>query len=164
MWVVVTVVAVVVAVATYLTWTATRVDRLHARAAAAFSALDAQSVRRAAATADLGRDVGLAEAQRAAKAVLAAHPDDREEAENDLTRTLRAVAGRAEAGDLLTIEEASRRLALARQVHSDLVRDALAVRRRPLVRLLRLARRHPLPRFFDIDDPTVDDGSESRQR
>src|ERR1700730_67046 len=103
MWVVVTVVAVVVTVATYLTWTATRVDRLHARAAAAFSALDAQSVRRAAATAGLRRDVGLAEAQRAARAGLAAYPDDLEAAENDLTRTLRAVAGRAEAGDLVTI-------------------------------------------------------------
>ena len=32
----------------------TRVDRLHARAAAAYSALDAQSVRRAAAAAELG--------------------------------------------------------------------------------------------------------------
>jgi hypothetical protein len=153
MWVIVTVVALVVIVATYLTWTATRVDRLHARAAAAFSALDAQSVRRAAATAELGRDAGLADAQRAAKAVLTAHPDDREEAENDLTHTLRAVTGLVA---FPAVVEASRRLALARQLHSDLVRDALAVRRRPLVRLLRLARSHSLPRFFDIDDPTVD--------
>ena len=50
---------------------------------------------------------------------------------------------------------ASRRVALARQVHTDLVRDALAVRRRPLVRLLRMAGRHPRPRYFDIDDPTL---------
>jgi hypothetical protein len=164
MWVVVAVVVVVVAVATYLTWTATRVDRLHARAAAAFSALDAQSVRRAAATADLGRDAGLDDAQDAAKAVLTAHPDDREAAENDLTRTLRAVTVRARPTALPAVVEASRRLALARQVHSDLVRDALAVRRRPLVRLLRLARNHPLPRFFDIDDPTVDDGPDGHHR
>ena len=32
---------------------------------------------------------------------------------------------------------ASRRLVLARQLHTDLVRDALLARRRPLVRLLR---------------------------
>ena len=51
---------------------------------------------------------------------------------------------------------ASRRVALARQVHTDLVRDALAVRRRPLVRLLRLTRRHPRPAYFDIDDPTLE--------
>jgi len=53
------------------------------------------------------------------------------------------------------VAEASRRLALARQVHSDLVRDARAARRRPLVRMLRLTRRHPEPVFFDIDDPTL---------
>jgi hypothetical protein len=55
------------------------------------------------------------------------------------------------------LADASRRLALARQVYTDLARDALAVRRRPVVRLLGLSRRHPAPRFFDIDDPTLDE-------
>ena len=54
------------------------------------------------------------------------------------------------------MSDASRRLALARQVHSDLVRDAKAVRGRPLVRMLRLTRKHPEPAFFDIDDPTLE--------
>jgi hypothetical protein len=158
MWVVVTVVALVVLVATYLTWLATRVDRLHARAAAAYSALDAQSVRRAAAAVEVGDREGLTDVQIAARAVLGAHPDDRETAENDLTRSLRAVAGKVDLTGPPGVEEASRRLALARQVHADLVRDALAVRRRRIVRLLRLARRHnPAPRFFDIDEPTLDD-------
>ena len=155
MWVVVTVVVVVVAIATYVTWTATRVDRLHARAAAAAAALDAQSVRRAAAAADLGERESMAEAQVAARAVLAAQPDDRQTAENDLTRALRLAATKFELEDLGAVTETSRRLALARQVHSDLVRDALAVRQRPLVRLLRLTRRHPQPTFFVIDDPTL---------
>jgi hypothetical protein len=158
MWVVVTVVGLVVLVATYLTWLATRVDRLHARAAAAYSALDAQSVRRAAAAVEVGDREGLTDVQAAARAVLGAHPDDRETAENDLTRSLRAVAGKVDLVGPPGVEEASRRLALARQVHTDLVRDALAVRRRRIVRLLRLARRHnPAPRFFDIDEPTLDD-------
>jgi len=30
------------------------------------------------------------------------------------------------------------------------------MRRRPLVRLLRLGRRHPRPEFFDIDDPALE--------
>jgi hypothetical protein len=51
---------------------------------------------------------------------------------------------------------ASRRVAVARQVHTDLVRDALAVRRHPVVRLLRLTRRHPPPAYFDIGDPTIE--------
>ena len=49
MWWVVGVVTVVALVATYLTWLAGRVDRLHARAGAASRALDAHLVRRAAA-------------------------------------------------------------------------------------------------------------------
>ena len=145
MWVVVTVVAVVVLIATYVTWTAARVDRLHARAAAAFAALDAQSVRRAAAAIELGERAALPDVQTAAKAVLNAHPDDREAAENDLTHALRA----AKPGDP-HVDEANRKLVLARQVHTDLVRDALAVRDRRLVRLLGLSRKHPAPRFFDI--------------
>lgn len=157
MWVVVTVVAMVVLVATYLTWIATRVDRLHARAAAAYSALDAQSVRRAAAAADVAERRGHPELQATAKAVLAAHQDDRQAAENDLTRALRAAAAALGADALGEVEEANRRLALARQVHTDSVRDALAVRRRPLVRLLRLTRGHPPPQFFDINDPTIDE-------
>ncbi len=74
-------------------------------------------------TAELGqrRRTGR-RAQRAARAVLVAHPDDREVAENDLTRTLRAlsVASLPGATNWMTeVTEASRRLALARQVHSD---------------------------------------------
>ena len=152
MWVVIAVVAVVVLIATYVTWTASRVDRLHARAAAAFAALDAQSVRRAAASIELGERAGLPEVQTAAKAVLNAHADDREAAENDLTHALRA-AKPCDAG----VDEANRKLVLARQVHTDLVRDALAVRDRRLVRMLGLTRRHPAPRFFDIDSPVPDE-------
>lgn len=156
MWVVVSVVTVVVVVATYVTWIATRVDRLHARASAAYAALDAQSVRRAAAAVTLGENNGLAAVQVAAKAVLGAYPDEREAAENDLTRALREASRELPAETLAAVAEASRRLALARQVYNDLARDALAVRRRPLVRLLRLSRRHPEPRFFDIDEPTFE--------
>ncbi len=156
MWVVVSVVVLVVLIATYVTWTATRADRLHARAAAASAALDAQSVRRAAAAVEFGEREDMSEALDAARAVLGAKADDRQVAENRLTRTLRLAAAQFEPDAMNGVLEASRRLALARQVHSDLVRDALAVRRRPLVRMLGMNRRHPEPSFFDIDDPTID--------
>jgi hypothetical protein len=165
MWVVVSVVAVVVAVATYLTWLATRVDRLHARAAGALAALDIQSDRRARAAEELADREHLDDAGEAAAAVLAwlsrtpqeraASPDTRADVENRLTRVLRLVATKFDIDALTDVAETSRRLALARQLHSDLVRDALAVRRRPLVRLLRLSNRHPRPEFFDIDDPAL---------
>jgi len=156
MWWVVAVVALVVAVATYLTWLAARVDRLHGRAITAGKALDAHLVRRAAAAAVLAEELLLPDLYTAARAALDAGPDEREAAENDLTRQLRALPLPADDPALAPVVAASRRVALARQVHTDLVRDARSLRGRPVVRLAGLARRHPLPAYFDVDDPTLD--------
>ncbi|MFF5227574.1 hypothetical protein [Dactylosporangium sp. NPDC000521] len=154
MWWVITVVAVVVLVATYLTWLAARVDRLHARAVAAYATLDAHLVRRAVAAVALAEAAQLPTLMYAARIAVDAQPEDREVAENDLTRHLREAAAGPEdvVGPLVQV---SRRVALARQVHNDVVRDALAVRRRTLVRLFRLARKHPRPAYFDVDDPSL---------
>jgi hypothetical protein len=156
MWWVVAVVTVVVIVATYLTWTAARVDRLHARAAGAYAALDAQLVRRAAAASALAEAAQLPTLSYAARIALDAHPGDRDFAENDLTRQLREVAAEPDTPAFTDLVVVSRRVALARQVHNDVVRDALAVRRRLPVRALRLARRHPRPEYFDVDDPALE--------
>jgi hypothetical protein len=156
-WWIVGVVVLVVVIATYVTWTAARVDRLHGRAAAAQSALDAHLVRRAAAAGEVADALDLPDVRHLARAARAARPDERELAENDLTRALRALSEERTGTDLAEVVAASRRVALARQVHNDLVRDALAVRRRRLVRLLRLSRRHPEPRYFDVDDPVLDE-------
>ncbi|MFI5912757.1 hypothetical protein [Dactylosporangium sp. NPDC051541] len=154
MWWVIAVVALVVAVATYVTWLAARVDRLHARAAAAYATLDAHLVRRAAAAVALAEAAQLPTLMYAAKIALDAQPDDREVAENDLTRHLRS--GFVLEQDVEeTLVQVSRRVALARQVHNDVVRDALASRRFRLVRLFRLARKHPIPAYFDVDDPSL---------
>lgn len=195
MWWLVGAVVLIVLVATYLTWIAARVDRLHHRAAAAYSALDAQLVRRAAAAmalADIDPSLGeLARPLRkAARAAQQASAGGREIAENRLTKLLRESAPHAGAppprawrgavssssgsgsssgdGPLVDRHEdpaaaavaevisASRRVALARQVHTDLVRDTLAARRRPVARLLGLDRRHARPAYFDIEDPVLD--------
>jgi len=156
MWWVVAVVAVVVMVATYLTWLAARVDRLHARAAAAAAALDAQLVRRAAAASALGEATQTPTLALAARIALDARPEDREAAENDLTHQLRAVVADPDEPIFAELVAVSRRVALARQVHDDVVRDALAVRRRLTVRLLGLSRRHARPAYFDVDDPSLD--------
>jgi len=158
MWSTVAAVIAVVLAAAYLTWTSGRVDRLHARAAAAARALDAHLLRRAAAAAVLAEDLPAPELYAAARAALDARPGDREAAENDLTRVLRSLALPATptGSPAGAVVSASRRVAVARQVHTDLVRDALGARRRPLVRLLRLARRHHLPAYFDIDDTNLE--------
>lgn len=157
MWWVITVVAVVVLVATYLTWLAARVDRLHARAVAAYATLDAHLLRRAVAAVALAEAAQLPTLMYAARIAVDAQPEDREVAENDLTRHLREAreTGGGPAEALGALVQVSRRVALARQVHNDVVRDALAVRRRMLVRLFRLTRKHPRPAYFDVDDPSL---------
>jgi hypothetical protein len=155
MWWVVGATVVVALVAAYLIWTAGRVERLQSRAQLAARALDAHLLRRAAAAAVLAERRYGVELYAAARIALDAGPDEREAAENDLTRQLRAVELDPADPDCDAVIAASRRLALARQVHTDLVRDARSARGRPLVRLLRMGRRHTWPRYFDIDDPTL---------
>ncbi|MFR9775245.1 hypothetical protein ACL02O_04200 [Micromonospora sp. MS34] len=155
MWWVVGAVLAVGLAAAYLIWTAGRVDRLQTRAESAARALDAHLLRRAAGAAVLAEQRYGVELYAAARIALDAVPEEREAAENDLTRQLRAVELDPDDPACEAVIAASRRLALARQVHTDLVRDARAARSRPLVRLLRMGRGHEWPRYFDIDDPTL---------
>ncbi|MEU4477316.1 hypothetical protein AB0F68_04480 [Micromonospora sp. NPDC023966] len=155
MWWVVGAVLVLGLVSAYLIWTAGRVERLQSRAESAARALDAHLLRRAAAAAVLAEQRYGVELYAAARIALDAVEEEREAAENDLTRQLRTVELDPADPACEAVIAASRRLALARQVHTDLVRDARAARGRPLVRLLRMGRGREWPRYFDIDDPTV---------
>jgi len=155
MWWIIGVVAVVVLVATYLTWIATRVDRLHARAAAATSALDAALVRRAVAATNLADALPARPIRVLASAAVEAGVEDREGAENALTKALRELPYPADAAMMSEVVAASRGVSLARHVHTDLVRDALAMRRRRLVRAFGFNRKHPAPAYFDIEDPQL---------
>jgi hypothetical protein len=166
--VVVAVVMLVVAVGTYVTWTAGRLDRLSARVDTAWNALDAQLVRRAAAAGELAAhlrrhrmvDEGQALAlQHAAVAARDATVAEREGRENDLSRAVRAVldevgtrGGKTEvlADELRT---AGNRVMLARQFYNDAVRDNRTRRRRWVPRLLTIRHRaEPQRAFFEIDD------------
>jgi hypothetical protein len=154
-WWIVGAVAVIVLVATYLTWTASRVDRLHARASAAAAGLDAALVRRAVAAIDLAPAAYAAPLRPLARSSLEAPAGEREAAENALTKALRDLPYAIDAPAMAEVVVASRRVSLARHVHNDLVRDALAMRRRRLVRVMRVTRRHSLPAYFDIEDPQL---------
>jgi hypothetical protein len=157
MWWVLGVVVVAAVLSMYLGWTAHRVERVHARAQSAERALEAHLLRRAAAAAVVAEQADAAELYAAARLALDAEPDEREAAENDLTRQLQALSLSGPEPATRTLIATSRRAVLARQVHTDLVRDALTARRRPLVRVLGLARRYPRPTYFDIVEPALHD-------
>ncbi|MCW2608509.1 MAG: rane protein [Frankiales bacterium] len=159
------VVAVVVVTALYVTWTAGRLDRLHARVDAAWAALDAQLVRRAAAARALApsvTDPRVADRlASAATAALEGGPVGREAVENDLSGALRAALPLLDAARLPgalreELSTASARVGLARSFHNAAVADARLVRRRRLVRALHLAGHRVLPQHFDIDTEALE--------
>jgi hypothetical protein len=145
----------------YLSWTAGRLDRLHARVDAAWAALDAQLVRRAAAAravaAHLDDPVTARALEEAAATALEASAEGREMLENDLSRALKAalpvlVHDAAGEAALAELETASTRVGLARSFHNAAVRDTRGLRFRRIPRALRLAGRRAMPQYFEIDD------------
>lgn len=156
------------AIGVYLSWTAGRLDRLHARIDAARAALDAQLLRRASVAQELATAGVLDPAAsivlyEAAHAARQADEEAREVAESELSQALRAVFGdasqvdavRAAPGGTEAADElaaAVRRVPMARRFHNDAVRAARALRCHRTVRWLRLAGHAPFPLAFEMDD------------
>jgi hypothetical protein len=175
----------------YVSFSASRLDRLHHRVEGARNALDAQLVRRAEASIELATSgaldlaSGLLLADAASRALEAGESDahvpadlggarlsasagtegtrgEREAAESDLSRTLRAtldgdvpavLAADPRFGPLLArLGAAAHRVRLARRFLNGAVTDAQRVRGKLLVRWTRLAGRAELPRTFEMDD------------
>ena len=160
--------AVLAAIALYLTWTAGRLDRLHARIDAARAALDAQLLRRASVAQELATSGVLDPAAsivlyESAHAARQAEEEQREVAESELSQSLRAVfaepqqveavreapGGEAAAHELA---EAVRRVPMARRFHNDAVGGARRLRQHRKVRWFRLAGHAPFPMAFEMDD------------
>src|SRR6266540_1902442 len=183
------VIALAVLVGFYVSWRASRLDRLHARAETTHAALDAALARRTGVVLELAgsglldpaTSLLIAGAAHDARAVGQLESVDasggeaqpRELAESDLSRALRAalaqpgfraaLPGTEGADELLAaIEAAAHQVFLTRNFYNDAVAATLAARRRRLVRLLRLAGGAPAPVFFEIDDapPLIGDGSD----
>jgi len=159
----------------YVSWRASRLDRLHNRAEAARTALDLAMVRRSSSAYELASSglldpatsLLLADAVRRAKD---AGQAERDLAESDLTRALRATlgqpgvrAGLAEfdgrdgADELLAeVDAAAHQVFIARKFYNDVAARTIDARRRPLVRVFRLAGNAPQPEFFEMDDALGD--------
>ncbi|RRS01665.1 hypothetical protein [Glycomyces terrestris] len=157
MWWLAVLVAIVAVVGAYATWTVARVERLHRRARAAETALIAKLDDRAETVLKFVGNPGFEEVVALALSVVAVpaatrrQRELREYAENDLTHALRELSRDPVWTDEL--ESANRRVALARQIHTDFVRDAVASRSLRIAVLLRLHNRLPRPQYWDIDDP-----------
>ncbi|MDP9092038.1 MAG: hypothetical protein M3N95_03620 [Actinomycetota bacterium] len=146
----------------WVTFTLTRMDRLHARVDATQAALDAQLVRRAAALQRVAEsdDSELSVAlntryEQIALDALAALEGRRQAAENAVGRALRELAEHTcplPAQAAAELSEAASRVLIARRFYNDAVRDTRTLRSGRMPRLLRLAGRRAMPAFFDIDD------------
>jgi len=176
----------------YVSWRASRLDRLHNRVEAARTALDLALVRRASAASELApsglldpaASLLLADAVRRARQ---ADPAERDLAESDLTRALRATLGdpdfrkelAGEDGDdgdehgdehgaasqgtaelVAEVEAAAQQVFIARKFYNDLAGRTVYARRRPLARAMRLAGSAALPTFFEMDDSIASEGIE----
>jgi 8-oxo-dGTP pyrophosphatase MutT (NUDIX family) len=153
-------VAVLALVGVWAYQTANRLDRLHVRYDLSWQALDGALGRRAvvsravAADAYHAHDGAVAEGKRLAALAGAAERaprPTREAAENELSAALGMVdITRLPAALVAELADAEARVLLARRFHNDAVRDTLALRERPGVRLLRLGGHAPLPTYFEI--------------
>jgi hypothetical protein len=174
-------VAVLLGTAWYLSYSAARLDRLHAKVEGGLSALDAQLVRRAEATLELVNSGGLDPASALLLAGPAAeslerynertgedllegqHFAGREDVEGELTDALRLALteevvervrddGGPGSAALDRVAAAAMRVQLARRFHNEAVAQVRRVRGKSVVRLFRLAGHADLPRTVDFDD------------
>lgn len=179
--------AVVLGIAWYLSYSAARLDRAHAKVEGALSALDANLVRRAEASIELANSGVLDPASALLLASAASealeretshalpddpldgqHFGDREDVETDLTEALAAtltedVRAHIEASDGPAADEldrlvaAGRRVQFARNFHNQAVRDVQRVRNKRVVRWFRLAGYAELPRPVEFADTVPGD-------
>ena len=136
--------------------TANRLDRLHVRYDLSWQALDGVLARRSVVARAVAVDGygGAPEGKRLAALAAAAERaprTTREAAENELSAAL-ALVDPASLPLALVAElaDAEARVLLARRFHNDAVRDTLALRERPMVRILHLGGTATLPTYFEI--------------
>ena len=173
MWFIVVAAFAILVFGVYISWRAGRLDRMHNRVEAARTALDLAMVRRSSSAYELAssglldpaNSLLLASAVRRAKD---AGQADRDLAESDLTRALRAtfsqpgfrseVDGQDGAEELLAeVDASAQQVFIARKFYNDVAARTIDARRRPLARVFRLAGNAPRPEFFEMDD-TIGDG------
>lgn len=158
----------VVLAAVYVSWRAGRLDRLHIRLELARESLDAALMQRRAVVLELAGSRLLDPATSlflaaAAHEARTAGPDEREHAESDLSRALRAAVDQERFREKLTespaglelleeLDAAVTKVVYSRSFYNNAVGVTRTAQRRWLARTLRLAGHTDFPQFFEIDD------------
>ena len=148
----------------YLSFTATRLDRLHHRVETSWANLDAALKTRSALALEIARSNLVDPATSmlllaAAHVAVIAEQAERADAEEELSRLLLSLL---EEEALESDDEIFRELSLARErlriaiaLHLEAVNRTMAQRNRRIVRLFRLAGRAPLPVRYPFEDIQV---------
>ncbi|MFH5210028.1 NUDIX domain-containing protein [Antrihabitans sp. NCIMB 15449] len=139
--------------------TANRLDRLHVRSDKSWQALDAALARRSVVVRAVALGSMASEPERSQRLTILADNaeradrEDREIVENALSGALSSIDIETLRPQLVAeLADAEARVLIARRFHNDAVRDTLAIRSRPLVRILHLGGTAPLPTYFEITE------------
>lgn len=148
----------------YLSFTATRLDRLHHRVETSWANLDAALKTRSALALEIARS-NLSDPATSMLLLAAAHvaiiaeQSERAEAEEELSRLLISLLEESALDEdeelFRELSRARERLRIAIALHLESVTRTQAQRRRFIVKLFRLAGRAPLPVRYPFEDIEV---------
>ncbi len=150
-------------IAWYLSFLATRLDRLHHRVEASWATLDGLLQRRAAIALEIARSE-IADPASSLLLTFAAHQardasvKDRSQAEIGLAGALGILLESADSVDgglerdlLRELEELNEKIAIATALHIESVTRTQMVRRKWVIRVFRLAGHAPLPVLYEFE-------------
>lgn len=149
----------------YLSFSATRLDRLHHRVETSWANLDGILQRRAALALEIGQ---LAEIDAASSLILTAEAHEardadiaeRSSAESGLSEALRLLRDESDIPHLHRemfeeLDRITERLRTAIAIHREAVRSTQNLRSRMLYRIFRLAGSAPLPVIYPFEDDAI---------
>ncbi|MBM3698957.1 MAG: hypothetical protein FJW82_03665 [Actinobacteria bacterium] len=157
----------VVLIGWYLSFSASRLDRLHHRVETSWATLDSLLQQRAALAHDIVSESNLDPATAyliSSSAAIARNANivERSAAESVLSESLKLVQGAAIdhslelPGDLLVeLSDITSKVKIAINIHLEAVNATRNVRAKPLIRLFRLAGKAPLPVRYAFEDDVL---------
>jgi len=151
----------------YLSYSATRLDRLHHRVETSWANLDSLPQRRAAMAIEIAR-CEVSDPAASLLLTFAAHQareasvKDRSQAESGLSGALGIllegadeISGANEKALMQELQELNAKIKMAIAIHVDAVNRTTMVRAKPIIRLFRLAGSAPEPVVYEFEDDVL---------